>query len=135
MSPNETIDSVKKVIENELNIPTIQQRLMYKGKPLAGWLFNILIKKYFRLNTCLNLDTSIIRDCNIQPGSKIHLSLKNVEADNSKKAFNQSDKASSSKSIVNDDCLLNKELKNGLKYFNDDINVNEFVEVFNNVIY
>ena len=44
MSPNETIDSVKKVIENELNIPTIQQRLMYKGKPLAGWLFNILLK-------------------------------------------------------------------------------------------
>ena len=29
--------------------------------------------------------------------------------------------------------LLNKELKNGLKYFNDDINVNEFIEIFNNV--
>ena len=47
MSPNETIDSVKKVIENELNIPTIQQRLMYKGKPLAGWLFNILLKIFY----------------------------------------------------------------------------------------
>ena len=36
MSPTESIESVKKVLENELSIPTGQQRLMYKGKPLAG---------------------------------------------------------------------------------------------------